>query len=309
MSSTPTSPNSSNRETPPIRLNVAEDVRRLLGPEVVAQAHALRERTFNCVFCREQGAFSADRAVSLVVVHTPPHNLCAFAHPACGPSQVIGGPAFTADMLPPDGLDVTTTVWIRPHWCTPQTVLVIRPRHHAFHATDRPADSAHPDGGRDMGNRDLVNHGFVRVAKRDQEFPFLANLHARITGTGHLRVSGPTRDSVLVECTLTDTEDGAPPWYQPAVADGRLGVVVLSMADPDPTLTSLDEVWAAIADGRAVAATAELLAAETATSGTTAAGESPVPRPGGHRLLRLDDARAQRTPRPRSARRPPRRSA
>jgi hypothetical protein len=234
------------------RLILSRGVRRRLTPAGIAQLAAQRNSTFNCWVCGTETRFSPTAPAAVIVVHAPPLRACCFAHPHCSPSKVLTEPPIRAgDDL--GAMDLAISVWMRPNGCQPHTILLCRLVQKTHRLDPTPEELADPILA------GLVDRGFALLTDMDAPFPTTADLQAKIDGDV-LTISGPRHgEAPLLSCPLPP-HDG-PSWYQPALAEGRLGVVILIGADPDCALDSLDdELQLGICEGRAAAATARLTA-------------------------------------------------
>ena len=270
-------------------LYIHPSLARRLSPTTFARLDQLRHQTYVCPFCRVESHNSSRQPTSLVVITDAPDDvplidvgphvtILRFAHPTCSPSRLIR--TSTEDLLASVAPEqtLTTSVWIRPHWCQPSTVLLCRTVSEAYRPFETAESSTENTTAANADFtviRGLVDAGFVRLRGLEGPFPFLADMDARIERS-QLTISGPGSPDTLVTCPVSDhslPEDGdhdgdgygGPPWYQPALSEGRLGVVLLVGADPDPTIDPRLELESAIAEGRAVAATTRIVA-ETALS-------------------------------------------
>lgn len=249
------------------RLILSRGVRRRLTPAGIAQLAAQRNSTFNCWVCGTETRFSPTAPAAVIVVHAPPLRACSFAHPHCSPSKVITEPPIRSD----DDLgamDLATSVWMRPDDCQPRTILLCRLVQNTHRLDPTPEELADPILA------GLVDRGFALLTDMDDPFPATADLQAKIDGD-LLTISGPRHgEAPLLTCPLLP-HDG-PPWYQPALAEGRLGVVILTGADPNCALDSLDdELRLGIREGRAAAATTRL----TAQAANSARHPTTTPHP------------------------------
>lgn len=198
--------------------------------------------------------------------------------------------------------DSIIALWIRPSWCQPRNVLLCRT-----------VDLEHAQG-------------FTVLESWEQPIPHLDQLDACLrtdatrseSGDGFFDAIRPIPPlsanawayAVTCPIRLDPIIDGQP-WYQPCLAEGTIGIVILprdTPAEDTPTDDAPDAMAAldaAIQDGRALAATAPLSPEEDtiAPMATVAARPQPegitMPGDDSHTLIEwLPNGDTRRTVRP-----------
>ncbi len=227
-------------------LDIAPEVVALLGPEqAIIRAFDVAEAGYVCTVCDTPARLTdTDPAAVLVLAYPDGPHVVRYAHADCAGSGIV---AVTDDPHGNPAVLFPAMAWLRPADTDPAPVLVIAPRVYGMRAADN-GDTT------DTLTANLLGYGFGILGHPEAPMPDLDAV------TGYLGPDG----------TLTLTDDGdevlwsgvldAPAgWVGSARAAGRLGVVfaagvALDEADHD----RLANLFIAIRDGRAVAASVEL---------------------------------------------------
>jgi hypothetical protein len=230
-------------------LKIAPEVAELLGSEdAILKVFDTAASGYTCTECRRPGQLTTTATASVVAYlpHSGTGNLVVrLAHARCAESTV-----HITDI--PEGADPgaiwPAKAWLRPEPDDPRAVVFIGPRLLAMRVSD---------GGETIDRllSELLAYGFGLLTDPDAAMPDLEGLTVTLGPGGRVAVFDKA-DSPLWDGSL----DLPPGWTEAAAASGRVGVVVASGLNlRDDTRDHLGEMFTAIGDGRAVAATAELL--------------------------------------------------
>jgi hypothetical protein len=219
-------------------LDIAPDVAALLGSEAaMIRMFDTAEAGYVCTVCNTAARLTDTDPAAVVVLAFPdgPH-VVRLAHGACSGSGII---AMTDDPDTNPAVLFPAVAWLRPADTDPAPVLVIAPRVYGLRV------AANGDTT-DTLTANLLGYGFGLPTTPE------ASMYLGADGTLTLTDAG---DDVLWSGVIDPPYN----WADTARTTGRIGVLFAAgLVLDDPHRDRLADLFAAIGDGRAVAARVQL---------------------------------------------------
>lgn len=228
-------------------LDIAPAVASLLGSEAaIIRVFDTAQAGYVCTVCGDPARLTdTDPAAVLVLAYPDGPHVVRLAHRACSDSGII---AMTDDPEANPAVLFPAVAWLRPADTDPAPVLVIAPRVYGMRV------AANGDTT-DTLTANLLGYGFDLLTHPDAPMTDLDAVTGYLGGDGTLTLID-AGDDVLWSGVLEPPEG----WTDAARAAGRVGVVFAAgLVLDDPGRDRLADLFTAIGDGRAVAASVELI--------------------------------------------------